>query len=155
MGGEPYRAAGITGKGQICGIADSGLNDLSCFFFDDSTSATAPSPLYATTPVHHGVLTNRSGIVEPFRRKVIQYIAYADMFDELGTALLHDAFIVAICMSKSLFYEITSVCVYNTFITMSFIKHHEIFDQMLSLFVILTNICRGSWHSRVWHCGWQ
>ena len=111
MGGEPYRAAGITGKGQICGIADSGLNDLSCFFFDDSTSATAPSPLYATTPVHRGVLTNRSGIVEPFRRKVIQYIAYADMFDELGTALLHDIFIVAICMSKSLFHGMTSVCV--------------------------------------------
>ena len=100
---------------QICGIADSGLNDLSCFFFDDSTSATAPSPLYATTPVHRGVLTNRSGIVEPFRRKVIQYIAYADMFDELGTALLHDIFFVDVRMSKLICHVMTSVCVYNSF----------------------------------------
>ena len=32
MGDEPYRAYGLTGKNQICGIADSGINDLSCFF---------------------------------------------------------------------------------------------------------------------------
>ena len=88
---------------QICGIADSGLNDLSCFFYDGPSSSPASSP--ATTASSHvtgssisldqfsssanrGVLTNRSGVIEPFRRKVIQYVPYADMFDELGTDTL-------------------------------------------------------------------
>ena len=35
MGDEPYRAYGLTGKNQICGIADSGINDLSCFFIGE------------------------------------------------------------------------------------------------------------------------
>ena len=88
---------------QICGIADSGLNDLSCFFYDGPSSSPASSP--ATTSSSHvtgssisldqfsssanrGVLTNRSGVIEPFRRKVIQYVPYADMFDELGADTL-------------------------------------------------------------------
>jgi subtilisin family serine protease len=68
---EPYREAGLEGQGQICGVADSGLNDLSCFFVDDSSA-------YPTQT------TNRSGIVEPMRRKVIQYVAHADAVDEEG-----------------------------------------------------------------------
>ena len=96
MGGEVYRAAGMTGKGQVCGIADSGLNDLSCFFYDGPASPHTSSPqqhsISALSPprsthassAHHGVLTNRSGIIEPFRRKVIQYVAYADQTDEIG-----------------------------------------------------------------------
>ena len=36
MGDEPYRAYGLTGKNQICGIADSGINDLSCFFIGET-----------------------------------------------------------------------------------------------------------------------
>ena len=95
MGGEVYRAAGMTGKGQVCGIADSGLNDLSCFFFDGPPPASS-SPLQHSkatlsprrpthaSSVYHGALTNRSGVIEPFRRKVIQYVAYADEMDELG-----------------------------------------------------------------------
>jgi hypothetical protein len=95
MGGEPYRAAGITGKGQVCGIADSGLNDLSCFFYDgpsppslssqaSSQSSSSSSSRFSTSSGYRGVLTNRSGVIEPFRRKVIQYVAYADMTDEIG-----------------------------------------------------------------------
>jgi hypothetical protein len=83
MGGEAYRAAGITGKGQVCGIADSGLNDLSCFFYDGPSSLSPSSP-GSHTSAYRGVLTNRSGLIEPLRRKVIQYTAYADMTDELG-----------------------------------------------------------------------
>jgi hypothetical protein len=102
MGGEPYRAAGITGKGQVCGIADSGLNDLSCFFYDGPSPPSLASPAssqsssslshlssssssrFLTSSGYRGALTNRSGIIEPFRRKVIQYVAYADMTDEIG-----------------------------------------------------------------------
>lgn len=92
MGGEVYRSAGMTGKGQICGIADSGLNDLSCFFYDSPTShpsqhsnaSLSPPRSTHASSTHHGVLTNRSGIIEPFRRKVIQYVAYADEMDEIG-----------------------------------------------------------------------
>jgi hypothetical protein len=88
MGGEAYRAAGITGKGQVCGIADSGLNDLSCFFYD-GPSSLSPSSSGSHTSAYRGVLTNRSGLIEPLRRKVIQYTAYADMTDELGEAAMH------------------------------------------------------------------
>jgi hypothetical protein len=71
---EPYYEAGLTGKGQICGIADSGLNDLSCFFIDNSNA-------YPT------VTTNRSGVVEPLRRKVIQYTSYADSLEDEGNTV--------------------------------------------------------------------
>jgi hypothetical protein len=72
MGDEPYRDAGLTGSGQIVGVSDSGVNDLSCFFIDDSGAYDSP-------------VTNRTGKLEPMRRKIIQYTAYADSFDEQGT----------------------------------------------------------------------
>ena len=68
---EPYRDVGINGEGQLIGIADSGLNDLSCFFIDTSGE-------YKT------ITTNRTGVVEWKRRKVVQYIAHADGVDDLG-----------------------------------------------------------------------
>ena len=68
---EPYSNIGLDGTGQIVGIADSGLNDLSCFFMDDSNA-------YPT------VVTNRTGIMEPLRRKVIQYSVNADFDDQQG-----------------------------------------------------------------------
>ena len=110
MGGEAYRAAGITGKGQVCGIADSGLNDLSCFFYD-GPSSLSPSSSGSHTSAYRGVLTNRSGLIEPLRRKVIQYIAYADMTDELGetamrcnetNAMLHNS--ITCCAMLCLLY---------------------------------------------------
>lgn len=69
MDNEPYREAGLDGTGQVCGVADSGVNDLSCFFVDDSGA-------YPT------ITTNRSGVVEPLRRKVVQYVSHADALDE-------------------------------------------------------------------------
>ena len=75
---------------------------MSCFFYD-GPSSSPPSPPATTasshvasfstsldqfsSSAHRGVLTNRSGAIEPFRRKVIQYVPYADMFDELGASL--------------------------------------------------------------------
>jgi len=71
VGREHYRAAGLTGAGQIVGVADTGLDDLSCFFVDDSEAYATP-------------YTNRSGVVEPLRRKVIQYFSSADNSDYFG-----------------------------------------------------------------------
>lgn len=71
MDDEPYREAGLEGNGQVCGVADSGVNDLSCFFVDNSGA-------YGT------LTTNRTGVVEPLRRKIIQYVSYADELDEEG-----------------------------------------------------------------------
>ena len=69
---EPYREVGLTGAGQVCGVADSGVNDVSCFFLDDSKA-------YPT------VTTSRNGELQPLRRKIIQYVAYADgSEDEAG-----------------------------------------------------------------------
>ena len=82
MGDEPYRAEGLTGLGQICGIADSGINDLSCFFLDDSNMYNSP-------------VTNRSGIIQRKRRKIIQYTGYADKVDEMGGHGTHVAGSVA------------------------------------------------------------
>ena len=62
---------GLTGSGQVVGVADTGVDDLSCFFVDDS-----------------GTITPRSTAKNPktysSRRKVIQYVAYADSQDEEG-----------------------------------------------------------------------
>ena len=69
MTAEPYREAGLTGAGQVCGVADSGVDDSSCFFLDDSRA-------YPTAA------TSRKGDVQPRRRKIIQYVAYADGSDE-------------------------------------------------------------------------
>ena len=49
-GEKSYSKAGLKGQGQVVGVADSGLNDLSCFFYDGDLQKT--------------VVTNRSGILE-------------------------------------------------------------------------------------------
>lgn len=67
---EPYTVAGLTGADQIVGVADSGLNDLSCFFYDIS-----------------GTITSRNGDLQSYRRKVIQYNVnsqFADAYDDEG-----------------------------------------------------------------------
>lgn len=71
IGNRPYHDAGLDGAGQICGVADSGVNDLSCFFADDSG-------VYETSS------TSRSWGVESRRRKIIQYVSYADSVDDEG-----------------------------------------------------------------------
>jgi hypothetical protein len=57
------------GEGQVVGVADSGLDDKSCFFYDNSNYYSSP---YSTRQ------TYTSNTVEPKRRKVVLYIAYAD-----------------------------------------------------------------------------
>jgi hypothetical protein len=69
VGIEPFGAAGLDGTGQIVGLADSGLDDLSCFFIDDSGTKTPRS-------------TKDAPQTYSDRRKVIQYVAYADSRDE-------------------------------------------------------------------------
>jgi subtilisin family serine protease len=71
MGFRAYHDAGLTGSGQIGGIADSGVNDLSCFFADNSE-------MYRTRS------TSRTWGIESFRRKIIQYVPYADSVDDEG-----------------------------------------------------------------------
>ena len=62
---EPYREAGLKGAGQVCGVADSGVDDISCFFLDDSQA-------------YPNVTTSRNGELQPLRRKIVQYVAHAD-----------------------------------------------------------------------------
>ena len=31
----PYSAAGLTGKGQVVGVSDTGLDESSCYFYDE------------------------------------------------------------------------------------------------------------------------
>jgi subtilisin family serine protease len=65
---SPFSAAGILGKGQVVGVADTGLDDLSCYFYDTSNN-------YGTDT------TSRDGSVELNRRKVVQYNSFADSSD--------------------------------------------------------------------------
>ena len=63
---EPYSAAGLNGKDQIVGVADTGLNDLSCFFYDNIKKNPTPrQKLYNNI---------NSLSVDMSRRKVIQYV---------------------------------------------------------------------------------
>ena len=68
-GNEPLGTLGLTGANQVVGVADTGVDDLSCFFVDDSGTITPRST--ASNPQTY-----------PERRKVIQYVAYADNRDE-------------------------------------------------------------------------
>ena len=70
-GFEPYRDSGLTGMNQVCGVADTGLDDSSCFLADDSGAYSNPR-------------TDRTGKVQSLRRKVVQYVAYADDVDHEG-----------------------------------------------------------------------
>lgn len=64
----PYSDIGLDGSNQILGMIDTGVDDFSCFFVDDSgTPTTRTAAADYATP-----------ITEPERRKVIQYVAWAD-----------------------------------------------------------------------------
>jgi subtilisin family serine protease len=69
----PYSEAGLTGSGQVVGVADTGLDDLSCFFRD-----------YPSSRHYSSGLTARDGKIEMMRRKVVRYVAYADSLDYEG-----------------------------------------------------------------------
>ena len=79
---EPYSFAGLNGTNQIVGIADSGLNDLSCFYYDQNYKNPTPrQELRSGT-----VFAINSLTVNQTRRKVIQYVynIETDGLDELG-----------------------------------------------------------------------
>ena len=59
----------LDGNGYVLGMIDSGIDDLSCFLRDYNSSEI-------TTRTAKGEYDNP--ITEPFRRKVIQYVAWAD-----------------------------------------------------------------------------
>jgi hypothetical protein len=67
----PYHAAGLDGTGQIVGIGDTGVDELSCFFRNTDNTKVARSPIYSPT-------------FDLSKRKVIQYINYADGTDRSG-----------------------------------------------------------------------
>ena len=112
---QTYRRAGLNGKNQICGVADTGLDgklnsfdslfcfhvrsyhisDTSCFFrdnfnlIDESESKFTDASSYSEAEMRDEAsyispTTKRSYIVESKRRKVIQYVPYADSTDSRG-----------------------------------------------------------------------
>ena len=46
---EPFTTAGLDGSGQIVGVSDTGLNDLHCFFYDDSGGRIVTNRTQLTT----------------------------------------------------------------------------------------------------------
>jgi len=67
----PYQDAGIDGSGQVVGVGDTGLDELSCFFRNEDGSKVDRSDF--DNPTY-----NMS------KRKVIQYIDYCDDTDTEG-----------------------------------------------------------------------
>jgi hypothetical protein len=65
----PYTAAGLNGSGQVIGIGDSGLDESSCYFRNDDG-------IEVTRSSYHTPTFNMS------KRKVVQYIDYADNSDQ-------------------------------------------------------------------------
>jgi len=87
----PFSDAGLYGQGQIVGVADSGLDDYSCFFWDNSGYYGSSS----TTRSQYNSFS-----VEEHRRKVVQYIAYGDGYDgEAG----HGTHVVGTICGDSIF----------------------------------------------------
>jgi hypothetical protein len=87
---EPYSDAGLTGKGQIIGIADTGLDDFTCFFVDESNTHTprelisgSQSCIVNTYPGDISCLGNIANSY-PSRRKVVQYL-YNSQTDKIDT----------------------------------------------------------------------
>jgi hypothetical protein len=64
----PYTNAGIDGRGQIVAVADTGLDELSCYFRNSDSSKVARSRY-------------RNPTFDLSKRKVIQYIDYCDDTD--------------------------------------------------------------------------
>eukprot|EP00904_Undaria_pinnatifida_P012698 jgi/Undpi1/8559/HiC_scaffold_25.g11024.m1 len=66
---EPFRHIGLDGSGEVVQVVDTGLDELSCFFVDD------------TGAVQHSTMDNP--ITDLARRKVVQYVEYpsGDGFD--------------------------------------------------------------------------
>ena len=86
----PLQDGGLTGEGEVVGVADSGLNDWSCFFWDNSD-------VYSTPRVPRRSVG--STYYEKQRRKVIQYISHADGGDEVAG---HGTHVVGTIVGKSL-----------------------------------------------------
>ena len=68
---------GINGTGEVVGVADTGLDDESCFFFDSSLGNITRSPKDASSNMNE-LETDLS------QRKVVQYVTYVDGQDEFG-----------------------------------------------------------------------
>merc|ERR1711939_615104 len=66
-----YNQWGVTGKGVVVGVADTGLDERSCFFDNHDGSLVARSS-YGSYVTDHS------------KRKVVQYVAYADGSDTDG-----------------------------------------------------------------------
>ena len=88
-GNSPLTAAGLLGVGQVVGVADTGLDDLSCFFYDNTQ-------YYSTTQ------TSRDGTVESHRRKVVQYKSYGDSYDHVAG---HGSHVVGSIVGESISQE--------------------------------------------------
>lgn len=74
-GNNPFSDVGLIGEGQVVGLADSGIDDKNCFFWDNSGYYSSQ---YTTRQSSGGTT------VEWKRRKVIQYTAYADGEDAVA-----------------------------------------------------------------------
>lgn len=87
----PFTDAGILGTGQVVGVADSGLDDASCFFWDTSNQYSSP---YTTRSYANSVYLENS------RRKVVMYVAYGDQYDQ---AVGHGTHVTGTIVGNSVF----------------------------------------------------
>ena len=82
----PLSDVGLTGLDEVVGVADTGVDDLHCFFYDDSG-------MYSSSTTERSLITSESLseietelTVQPNRRKIVAY-AYnvdSDETDQLG-----------------------------------------------------------------------
>lgn len=71
---------GLTGDGQIVGMADSGIDQMSCFFYDEETGPVTP---FYPDKDDASEMYNEP-YFDPNKRKLVQYIAYVDDADPIS-----------------------------------------------------------------------
>jgi len=90
----PYTELGLTGAGQIIGIADTGVDVQSCYFYD---------PNGAVTPSD-----SASPILDLSKRKVVQYAYFAGSGDGLDVPSGHGTHVSGIAVGSIPNVDITS-----------------------------------------------
>jgi len=72
---RPLWALGVNGSGEVAGVADSGIDLYSCYFL-------GPSDPVQMTDRNNWL--NGALVTDLTQRKVVQYVAYADSYDDVG-----------------------------------------------------------------------
>lgn len=134
----PYHEAGLTGSGQVIGIGDSGVDELSCFFENSDSSLVARS-------------SYRNPTYDLSKRVVVQYINFANSGDVYNGHGTHVCGTIAGSFSSTVNYNGHGVGAKLAFFDMSVNGESIIYPPPLSKNVFPAAYSAGArLHSNSW-----